>query len=256
MTIFMFANNVDTTLAGPISPASTSLTLSSVAHLPASIPAGQVLVITLNDAATKQNFETIYATAVSGATLSGLLRAQEGTAALSWATGDLAYSSPTAGQQASFGQLAAVNTWAGTNTFTNPINVPPAVSSGEAVNLGQIPGQFPSSLGSSGYKKIADPNSPSGYWIEQWGSVTFPNSGQTSSSYALTFPIQFPNACSNISGTCLGHANSSAGFTPSVGALSSPTTTGVSLVAEIFGGGPSSVTFNQAVPAMWRAIGW
>ena len=121
MTIFMFANNVDTTLAGPISSAATSLTLASAAFLPASIPAGQVLVITLNDQATRQNFEVIYATAISGATLSGLLRAQEGTAALSWSTGDFAYSAPTAGQQQNFGQLPGANTWTGSNTFTAPI---------------------------------------------------------------------------------------------------------------------------------------
>jgi hypothetical protein len=140
MTIFMFANNVSTTLAGPISSSATSLTLSSVAHLPASIPAGQVLVITLNDVATEQNFEVIYATAISGATLSGLLRGQEGTAALSWSTGDFAYSAPTAGQQANFGQLTTANTWSGANTFSEPVVVANAIASNEAVALGQITG--------------------------------------------------------------------------------------------------------------------
>ena len=59
MTIFVFANNVDTTLAGAISSSSTSLTLASANGLPSSIPAGAYLVITLNDAATEQNFEII-----------------------------------------------------------------------------------------------------------------------------------------------------------------------------------------------------
>jgi hypothetical protein len=122
MTIFMFANNVDTTLAGAISSSATTITLSSATHLPTSIPAGQVLVITLNDQATRQNFEVMYATAVSGATLT-VLRAQEGTAALTWLTGDFAYSPPTAGQQAGFGQLGANNTWSANNAFSASVTV-------------------------------------------------------------------------------------------------------------------------------------
>lgn len=142
MTIFMFVNNVDTTLAGAVSSSATSLTLSSAANLPSSIPSGEVLVITLNDQATRQNFEVIYATSVSGSTLSGLLRGQEGTTALSWSTGDFAYSGPTKGQQASFGQLAAANEWGGINTFDQPVIVPPATASNQAVNLGQIGGRL------------------------------------------------------------------------------------------------------------------
>lgn len=212
MTIFMFANNVSTTLAGPISPTATSLTLLSVAHLPTSIPAGQVLVITLNDVATLQNFEVMYATSVSGATLSGLLRGQEGTAALSWSTGDFVYSAPTAGQQGNFGQLPKDNTWTGVNDFSDPVSVGAATTSGQALQLGQatntsaplqlatLPatsaneavnlGQFPSSLTSNGYKKYPDPNSPSGYFIEQWGFVTLGNGPNQS----ITLPITYPNA--------------------------------------------------------------
>lgn len=120
MTIFVFANNVDTTLAGNISPSSTSLTLSSSANLPTSIPTGYVFVITLNDVATRQNFEVIYATSVSGSTLSGLLRGQEGTAALSWSTGDFAYSAPTAGQMQNVqtGHLLNIQKFSTPGTFT------------------------------------------------------------------------------------------------------------------------------------------
>jgi hypothetical protein len=158
MTIFTFANNVNTTLASAVSSSATSITLASTANLPASIPAGTVLVITLNDAATRQNFEIVYATARAGATLT-VLRAQEGTAALSWLTGDFAYSPPTAGQQASFTQLA----------------------------------EFQSSLGTNGYKEIPDPNSASGYYIEQFGNANF-----SGSSVNVTFPIAFPNAVRSI----------------------------------------------------------
>lgn len=137
MTIFTFANNINTTLAGTVSTSATTITLSSTANLPASIPAGEVLVITLNDVATRQNFEVMYATARTGSTLT-VLRGQEGTAALAWLTGDFAYSPPTAGQQESFGQLAEANTWTGNNAFTQPVAVPNAVTANEAVPLGQL----------------------------------------------------------------------------------------------------------------------
>jgi hypothetical protein len=133
MTVFTFANNINTTLAGAVSPTATTITLASTANLPASIPAGEVLVITLNDVATRQNFEIVYATARTGATLT-VLRAQEGTAALSWLTGDYAYSPPTAGQMASLtplshmgvtgfaSNIATSTSVTASTTFTPPCN--------------------------------------------------------------------------------------------------------------------------------------
>lgn len=138
MTTFIFANNVNTTLAGPVSNSATSFTLSSTANLPASIPAGSVLVLTMNDVATRQNFEIVYATAITGATVSGLLRGQEGTPALAWLTGDFAYSPPTAGQQASFGQVAANNTWTGNDIFNNPVTIPDGISPNHAASVEQL----------------------------------------------------------------------------------------------------------------------
>jgi hypothetical protein len=73
------------------------LTLSSSTGLPASIPSGLSMALTLRDAATRLVTEIVYATAISDTTLT-VVRAQEGTAAAAWATGDYAYSGPTAGQ--------------------------------------------------------------------------------------------------------------------------------------------------------------
>jgi hypothetical protein len=95
---FVFSNNVNTTLAGSISASSTSLTLASDTNLPTSIPSGFVYAISLNDAATRQQWEVIYATSVSGATFSGLLRGQEGTTAQAWEVGDYAFNGVTKGQ--------------------------------------------------------------------------------------------------------------------------------------------------------------
>lgn len=105
MTSFVFANNIDTTLAAPITNSSTSITLSSSANLPASIPAGTQLVFTLNDQATQQVFEILYAPAqtITGSTIT-VVRAQEGTGAQAWSIGDLVFSGPTAGQMESFSQ--------------------------------------------------------------------------------------------------------------------------------------------------------
>ncbi|AOJ69329.1 hypothetical protein WS83_20435 [Burkholderia sp. MSMB2042] len=109
-------------MAGAISSTATSLTLSSAANLPSSIPASTALVITLNDRATQQQFEIIYATSISGATLSGLLRGQEGTTAQAWSTNDFAFSGPTAGQMQSInpGRLIGIQTFTtvGSTTYT------------------------------------------------------------------------------------------------------------------------------------------
>jgi hypothetical protein len=240
MTIFTFSNNVNTTLAGAVSTSATTITLSSTQHLPASIPAGQALVITLNDAATRNNYEVVYATAITGATLT-VLRGQEGTSALAWLVGDYAYSPPTAGQMGGMGQLGANNTWVGNNTFSNPVTVANGTASGHAINkgqaesefaqiagsasqvfsvanassasqavpLGQVPVLFPSSLAVNGYKKIPDSNSPSGYYIEQWGSFSGITASQT-----LTLPIAFPNAFIQVNATDVGSNCFSYGAAP------------------------------------------
>lgn len=246
MTIFLFANNVNTQLAGSISPSATSLTLSSAANLPLSIPAGQVLVLTLNDAATRQNFEIIYATAVSGATLSGLQRGQEGTVALAWATGDFAYCPPTAGQMNSFGQLGANNTWSGNNTFSNPVAIAPAAqgSTTHAVNQGQFSG----SLGSNGWKEYPDPNSPTGLILEQWGSQS---SGNNS---VITFPVPFPNACLNIQ---VSESNGNSGTwgvgVPTVHASSNKSKTGFIHWTLSWNAGSWAAASNSVD---WRAWGY
>ena len=81
---------------------------------------------------------------------------------------------------------------------------------------------FPSSLGSSGWKKYPDPNSPSGYFIEQWGS-----GASTSFPQTVTLPIAMPNALLRVlaneaspsggwtTGNPTLHAADSGSFTPS-----------------------------------------
>lgn len=86
---FIFANDVNTTLASPASSSATMITLSSTANFP-TISGGNIWVLTLNDAATQLIFEILYVTAISGANLT-VIRGQEGTAAQSWLAGDFAF---------------------------------------------------------------------------------------------------------------------------------------------------------------------
>ena len=94
MTAFIFVNYVDTTLAAAASSTATSLSLSSSANLPVLGP-GEIMPLTLNDAATGLVYEIVYVTAISGTTLT-ILRGQEGTSAQNWSAGDYAFVAPTA----------------------------------------------------------------------------------------------------------------------------------------------------------------
>lgn len=201
MTTFVFANNVSTALAATASSAATTLTLASTANLP-TIPAGQAWALTLNDAATGQVYEVVYVTAISGAVLT-VQRGQEGTTAQTWAIGDYAFSGPTAGQMAAFPQLSFTQTWTGSNTFSNPVTVGAATTSGHAVNLGQ----FGATLSGYGIQKL-----PSGLYI-QWFTYVIANNVQNA---LYAYPTAFPNNCLTI---IPGFGSSiSVGYNYSVGA--------------------------------------
>jgi hypothetical protein len=89
----------------------------------------------------------------------------------------------------------------GTNVVVDALQVGAGFQSGHAVNQGQ----FPSSLTANGFKKYPDPNSPTGFFIKQWGSAVLGNgSGQS-----VTIPIAFPNAF--LSSVCSYGASPGAG---------------------------------------------
>ena len=67
-------------------------------------------------------------------------------------------------------------------------NVANASSSTQAIPLGQLPTQFPSVLAANGYKKYPDSNSPTGFFIEQWGNGTYPTQLTTTSNFPIAFP--------------------------------------------------------------------
>jgi hypothetical protein len=101
---FIWANNASSTLAGPITPSATSLTLASgTGALFPNPSAGQQFGLTLVDAATGLNTEIMYCTARTGDVCT-VVRGQEGTAAQSWIAGDLAANLLTAAQLAALVQ--------------------------------------------------------------------------------------------------------------------------------------------------------
>ena len=121
--------------------------------------------------------------------------------------------------------------------------VAPATSANQAVNLGQ----FPSSLGFYGYKKYPDPNSPTGYFIEQWGTF------QIGAPSPIAFPIQFPNYCLNVQVSEQAASGSWGNGDPTVHGVSNITVSGYQAWAESWtGNGWIGGSITQA----FRAIGY
>ena len=97
MPLFLFSNNAGTTLAGPISAASTTANLAAgTGVLFPSPTGGQVFALTISDAATGNTREIVYVTSRAGDTIT-MMRAQEGTIARAWSAGDNAENLWTAG---------------------------------------------------------------------------------------------------------------------------------------------------------------
>ena len=102
--IVVFSNNARATLAAPLSPTTTLITLPSGFgdYFPSPAP-GQYFVLTLQDAATRLIEEITYCVSRTGDSLT-VLRGQEGTTALSWLVGDICYNSVSAVTLAGFVQ--------------------------------------------------------------------------------------------------------------------------------------------------------
>lgn len=98
--VMLFKDNASSTLASPITSGATSVTLISGggANFPL-ITANQFFILTFIAAADNAITEIVNVTATSGDTFT-IVRAQEGTAALSWSAGDIVQMGPTAGTMA------------------------------------------------------------------------------------------------------------------------------------------------------------
>lgn len=113
MSTFLYANNAQATIASTVAPGDTTITLSAGegALFPVA-GAGQQFGLSLTDASTGLIREITYCTNVTGDVLT-VIRAQEGTTALTWHIGDTAANLWTAGQAAALVQQAQLQVQAG-----------------------------------------------------------------------------------------------------------------------------------------------
>lgn len=134
MSIFVFSNNASTLIASGISPSSTTVVCQAGqgALFPA-ISAGQVAACTLED--VSGNIEIVYATGRTGDTLT-IVRAQEGTTALSFASGSRLEQRITRGVIASFLQKTGGDTLSGTTTLSGVLSL----GSGGSIQGGEVAG--------------------------------------------------------------------------------------------------------------------
>ena len=102
--VMLFRDNASSTLASPITSGATSVTLTSGggANFPV-ISGNQFFILTFISAADNLVTEIVNVTATSGDTFT-MVRAQEGTTALSWSAGDIVQMGPTAGTMANMQQ--------------------------------------------------------------------------------------------------------------------------------------------------------
>jgi microcystin-dependent protein len=157
----LFANNASTALAGGITNVATTanLTTGSGALFP-SPDAGQYFVATFTDAATGLLREIVHVTAVSGDAVT-MVRAQEGTTALAWDSGDFFVNQWTAGQAAAMQQIAdLIATVTSFNTRTGAVTM----TSGDVTTaLGFTPASADSATPTGAVFDMAASTVPAGY---------------------------------------------------------------------------------------------
>lgn len=106
-------------------------------------------------------------------------------------------------------------------------------------NVVGISQQFPSLLTTDGWKRYPDPNSPSGFFIEQWGTTSVSGSG---ASNVITWPILFPNAVLTAQVSFLaGSVPTDAG---SIGITASNAAQGIIETTHSSGGGSFGVYYS------------
>ena len=139
---FILVNNFNTTLSAASSSTATTFTVSSSTNLP-TLASGEVLPITLNDAATRLVFEICYVTGISGNILT-VERAQEGTSAQNWNVGDFIWNGPTAGTVLlndttdPFTASGLITANGGIDVAGGTLTIPNATASNQAVAQGQL----------------------------------------------------------------------------------------------------------------------
>jgi hypothetical protein len=118
--ILLSSNDASTTLGAGISSSTTTIVLApGGGGLFPSPAANEYFTLTLNDAATRANYEICNCTARTGDSLT-VTRGAEGTTARSWLLGDFAYNTNTANS------IGTARAYAAGNTPTLPFTIPAA----------------------------------------------------------------------------------------------------------------------------------
>jgi hypothetical protein len=132
--LYVFANNASSLLASGIVPSDTVVTVQAgQGALFPTISAGQIAAITLED--VSGDIEVVYATGRTGDSLT-IVRAQEGTTALSFPSGSRVEQRITATVMASFLQKTGGDTLSGTTTLSGVLNL----GSGGSIQGGETAG--------------------------------------------------------------------------------------------------------------------
>jgi hypothetical protein len=134
MSIFVFANNASSLIASGIVPSDTTVTVQAGqgSEFP-TISAGEVAACTLED--VNGNIEVVWATGRTGDTLT-ILRAQEGTTALTFASGSRLEQRITTAVLNSYLQKQGGDTLSGTTTLSGVFDL----GSGGSIQNGEIAG--------------------------------------------------------------------------------------------------------------------
>lgn len=170
---FLYANNAKSTLAAPINTVATSLTLTAgTGALFPNPSGGDLFVLVLTDAATGNVFEVLHCTA-RVADVCTVVRAQEGTTALNWTTGDFANNVITAGTM-------------------DAILVNPLIAKGDLIAGGTsgAPGRL--AVGADGLFLVADSGQPEGLSWETVFSNPMTAKGDVIVGAAAGVPARLP----------------------------------------------------------------
>lgn len=134
MSLFVFSNNASSLLASGINNSQTTATVQAgQGALFPTISAGQIAAVTLED--VSGDIEVVYATGRTGDTLT-IVRGQEGTTALAFASGSRVEMRITEFVLLSFLQKNGGDTLSGTTTVSGVINL----GSGGSIQNGEIAG--------------------------------------------------------------------------------------------------------------------
>ena len=137
MTILLFANQAQTTLAAPISAVATQIQVAvGTANIFPSPAVNQAVTITLVSATNSLITEIVSCTNITGDVLT-IVRGQQGTTARAWATNDFVVNLMTAGDAAAFAQIWGLENAVYSASLTNLVT--PTATIGDAqLTTGQI----------------------------------------------------------------------------------------------------------------------